>query len=117
MRVPGGGGGGAGTRRLGSESFRGAPVSGGPRHVVRGSGGRRRGGRDDRQLPARAVALLRQSARFLSAAGLQGPNPLLSRVLFHRTRRGGFGVAARTAARPAALRRIVPGDEVLQRGR
>src|ERR1035441_3344936 len=66
-----GGGGGAGPRRLGSGSVRGAPLSGGPRHVVRGSGGRRRGGRDDRQLPARLVALLRQFARFLSAAGCQ----------------------------------------------
>src|ERR1039458_4929347 len=57
-----GGGGGVGPRRLGSGSVRGAPLFGGPRHVVRGSGGRRRGGRDDRQLPARAVALLRSFA-------------------------------------------------------
>src|ERR1035438_10242592 len=86
---------------------RSAPVSGRPRDFV-SAGAVRRRLRPDRQLPARAVALLRQFAGFLRAAGRAGLHPLLSRVLLHRARRAHLHPAPRRAARPAAFHRIVP---------
>src|ERR1039457_260210 len=83
------------------------PVSGRPRDFV-SAGAVRRRLRPDRQLPARVVALLRQFAGFLRAAGRAGLHPLLSRVLLHRARRAHLHPAPRRAARPAAFHRIVP---------
>ena len=96
-----------GERRLSRRGVRSAPVPGRPRDFFSALAIRRRF-RTDRQLPARAAALLRQSAGFLRAAGRARPHSLLSRVLLHRAGRADFHAAPRRAARAAAFHRIVP---------